>query len=70
MRKRNVERIRTRPLSPSTTRTTSAASPRGGMQSDTRTVPSGVRHSDSRTSVSPRYRRLVASPPLTGATVQ
>ena len=59
-------RIATRPLTPSTMRTTSAASPRGGMKSTTRTVPVGVSHLVSRTSVSPRYRRRVHSPPDSG----
>ncbi|MBP2357435.1 hypothetical protein JOF29_008545 [Kribbella aluminosa] len=39
---------------PSTIRTTSGAASRGGMKSITRTVPVGVDHSVSRTSVSPR----------------
>ena len=45
--------IDTLPLIPSTTRTRSGATPRGGMQSTTLTAPVGVSHSVSRTSVRP-----------------
>ncbi len=55
---------------PSTTRTTSGASSRGGMQSTTRTVPSGVSQTVSSTSVSPRYCRRVQVPPAAGASRQ
>ncbi len=44
----------TLPSTPSTSRTTSGCRWRIGMQSMTRTVPSSVTNSDSRTSVSPR----------------
>jgi hypothetical protein len=46
--------IRTDPSSPSTIRTTSGSSPRGGMKSVTRTTPSVVWKSSSCTSVRPR----------------
>ena len=52
---------------PSTTRTMSGDSPRGGMQSTTRTVPSGVCQNVSSTSVSPRYCRWKQVPPAAGA---
>ena len=45
-------------------RTTSTASPRGGMASTTRTVPVSVVHSVSSTSVSPRYLLDVQVPPF------
>ena len=47
-------RIGTRPLTPSTIRTTSGSHWRGGMQSTTRTTPSSVWYSVSSTRVSPR----------------
>ncbi len=57
---RRAERIRTRPLTPSTIRISWGAPSRGGMKSMTRTVPRGVSHSDSSTRESPRYRRRSA----------
>ena len=50
----NSERISTFPSSPSTMRTMSGASPRGGMKSITRTAPSAVSNTVSRISVSLR----------------
>ena len=55
---------------PSTIRTTSVASPRGGMQSTTRTMPSAVSQNVSSTSVSPRYCRRLQVPPAAGASSQ
>jgi hypothetical protein len=63
-------RIGTRPRTPSTMRTTSGASPRGGMKSITRTTPSVVSNSVSSTRVSSRYRRRVAVISPAGAMVQ
>src|SRR5437667_119928 len=61
-------RIGTVPRRPSTTRTTSGLSCLGGMQSTTRTVPSSVSNSVSRTSVPGRYRRRTARTCPAGAT--
>ena len=58
--------IGTAPLTPSTMRTMSIVLSRIGMQSTTRTVPSGVSNSVSSTSVSSRYWRRVARPPAAG----
>jgi hypothetical protein len=46
-------RMGTRPLTPSTTLATSGSRCRGGMQSTSRTTPSGVWNSVSRISESP-----------------
>ena len=62
--------IGTRPRTPSTMRTTSGASPRGGMKSISRTTPSAVSNSVSSTRVSSRYRRRTARISPAGAIVQ
>jgi len=66
-RSRSALRTVTVPESPSTTRTRLGSRVRGGMKSVTRTVPAGVSHRESRTSVPGRYARLVQRPPLVGA---
>ncbi len=60
----------TRPSTPSTTRTRSGSRSRGGMQSTTRTRPSGVVNVVSSTGESPRYRRDAAVVPPAGPSRQ
>ena len=60
-------RIFTRPRRPSTMRTTSVRSPQIGMKSVSRTAPVDVVKVVSRTSESPRYRRVVRRVSCAGA---
>ena len=70
--KRRASSIRTGtlPRRPSTMRTRSGWSARGGMQSMTATVPEAVSNSVSSTSVSPRYRRRTLADSPAGANRQ